>query len=566
MANNKHWMKRLSFPIIILLLIALNWVASIWHARVDLTNEKRFTLSNSTRQLLRNLKEPITIDVFLKGDFPSGFKKLSTSVQDQLQEFREIAGNNIRLSFIHPDEQFPNSEISFGDTLSALGLYPINLTSQLKEGQQQQLVYPWALVHFNGNTLPVALYDGKSPMISHKELNSAEAMLEYNFAKAIAQLTINERPVIGYSIGNGEPMDARVYDLVENVLKTDYDLVTFNIKQQPLIPEDIKAMLIVKPTVEFSQEDKFKLDQYVMKGGKLLLFIDRLEAEMDSLQIKNEVVAYDRGLNLNDLVFKYGARINADLLMDLQCDYLPFDINGNGQFELLPWNYFPVLESPENHAINKNIRFVSSRFVNTIDTVEAEGINKTILLHSSVNARTISTPALISGRENVTAPEDDRFRKANIPVAVLLEGKFTSLYRNRVTNEMRDTLDKYKQAFYPQAENPTKVLIVSDGDILLNDVERGDQPLPMGMNRFTFGSQREFPFDNSAFLSNALEYMLDVYQLTEAKGKDYQLRLLDAKRVKNERVKWQIINIIVPILILILFAVIFQWIRQRKFK
>jgi gliding-associated putative ABC transporter substrate-binding component GldG len=565
MAGKNKRFEYLFYPAILLILLGINWVATVWHTRIDLTNEKRFTLSNATQQLLRNLKEPVYINVFLKGDFPSGFKKLASTTEDQLMEFREIAGNNIRVNFIAPDEVFPGTESLYADTLSALGLYAINLTSQVKEGQQQQFVYPWALVHYKDNTIPVAVYEGKSPIISFPELNSAEAMLEYNFAHAIARLTSEQKPVVGYTVGNGEPMDIRVYDLVENVLKNEYDLVTFNLSHQPFVPDEIKALLVVKPTETFSAEEKLKLDQYVMNGGKLLLFLDRLEAEMDSLQIKNEVVAYDRGLNLNDLVFKYGARVNADLVMDLQCDYLPFDINGNGQFELLPWNYFPVLESPENHPINKNLGFVSARFVNSIDTIEAEGIRKTILLHSSVNSRTIATPALISGRENVNAPEDERFRKSHIPVAVLLEGKFPSLYANRLTNEMRDSLNQYNRTFLKQAETDGQVIIVSDGDIVLNEVERGNMPIPMGMNKYTYGSQREFPFANADFVRNSLEYMLDVYKLSEAKRKDYQLRLLDGKRVKDEKLKWQLMNIVLPALLVIVFALLFQWNRKRKF-
>ena len=563
--NQKRKSNRFFIPLVLLVLVAVNWAAARWHARMDLTNEKRFTLSKATKELLNNLEEPVTIEVFLKGNFPSGFRKLSGAVNDVLQEFREVAGNKLELSFISPEEPFPGSDITYGDSLTSLQMFPINLTSQLKEGQQQQLVYPWAFVHYKESSMPVALYNGKSSMISHDELNSAEAMLEYHFADAIARLSVDKRPVVGYATGNGQPMGANVYDLVENVLKTDYNLVTFNLREQPVIPAEISALLVVKPTIPFTPEQKLKLDQYVMNGGKLLMFIDRLEAEMDSLQIKNEVIAYDRGLELNDLVFKYGARINADLLMDLQCDYLPFDVSGNQQFELLPWNYFPVLESPGNHPVNKNMGLVSGRFINSMDTVEADGIRKTILLSSSVNSRTIATPALISGKENVNAPEDERFKKANIPVAVLLEGRFTSLYANRLSSAMRDTLQQYNATFLPRAIHDNKMILVSDGDMVLNDVVRGDQPIPMGMNPYTYESQRAYPFANRDFVRNALEYLLDVYQLSEAKGKDYQLRLLDAKKVADEKTKWQLFNIVLPVCIVIVFAIFFQWNRKRRF-
>ncbi|RYY50630.1 MAG: gliding motility-associated ABC transporter substrate-binding protein GldG, partial [Chitinophagaceae bacterium] len=230
-------------------------------------------------------------------------------------------------------------------------------------------------------------------------------------------------------------------------------------------------------------------------------------------------------------MFKYGIRLNTDLVMDLQCDYLPFDVNGNGQFDLLPWNYFPVMESKSNHPINKNLGFVSGRFVNSIDTVEAEGIKKTILLSSSANARRIASPALISGKENVTAPEDEKYKTPNIPVAVLLEGKFTSLFANRATQAMRDSLAAYGGVFQPQNINENKMIIVGDGDIVLNSVVKGSQPIPMGLNPYTYGTQREFPFANKDFMQNCMDYLVNEGGLSEAKSKDYIARLLDTKKV-----------------------------------
>ena len=550
---------------VLLFLLAINWAASNWHDRIDLTAEKRFTLSSATKKLLAGLDEPVTVNVFLKGNYPSGFKKLAASTEDLLREFKEIAGNKLQYKFIAPEELVEGTEIKYGDTLSAMGLYPINLTSQVKEGQQQQLVYPVALVHYNNAELPVELYKGKTPLINFQELNSAEALLEYNIANAIAKITKKQKALVGYATGNGEPQDIRTYDLVENVLKNDYDLKLANLQSLPFIGDTFKLMLVVKPAQGFTEDEKLKLDQYVMRGGKLLLFIDRLNAEMDSLQIKNEVIAYDRDLQLNDLLFKYGVRINADLVMDLQCDYLPFDVNGNGQFDLLPWNYFPVLESGSNHPVNKNLGFVAGRFINSIDTVGAEGIRKTVLLNSSSNSRTIATPALISGRENVNAPEDDKYSKANIPVAVLLEGKFHSLYSNRVSQVMNDSLHQYGQRFLPECVAGNKMIVVADGDIVLNSVVKGNQPIPMGMNPYTFGSQREFPFANKQFLQNCLEYLVNDNGLTEAKAKDYVVRLLDTRKLSDEKSFWQILNIGVPVFVVVLFAFVFQWLRKRRY-
>ncbi|MEO7524614.1 MAG: gliding motility-associated ABC transporter substrate-binding protein GldG [Ferruginibacter sp.] len=564
----KIFTSRIWLLLVLVILVAINWAASIWHTRLDLTDEKRFTLSNSTKKLLRHIDEPVTIDVFLKGNYPSGFKKLASSTNDLLQEFKEVAGNKIQYHFISPDDDIEGTNRKYSDTLSALGLYPINLTSQVKEGQQQQLVYPVALVHYKDQVLPVKIHQGKTPLINYQELNSSEAMLEFKMADAISKITQKEKPVVGYATGNGEPKpgEYRLYDFVENVMRPDYQFFTIDIRTQPIIPKEFKTLVICKPSVPFTDEDKLKIDQYLMNGGKVLMFIDRLNAEMDSLQIKNEVVAYDRELALNDMLFKYGVRVNADLLLDLQCDYLPFDVNGDGQFDLLPWNYFPVLESGSNHPINKNLGFVSGQFVNSIDTVEAEGIRKTFLLGSSTNARTIGTPAIISGRENVNAPEDEKYKRSNIPVAVLLEGKFSSLYANRLSQAMNDSLEKYDASFLPACINDNKMIVVADGDIILNAVVKGNQPLPMGMNRFTYGSQKEFPFANKDFLQNCLDYLINTNDLSEAKSKDYVVRLLDTKKVNSEKFFWQFINIAAPILAVILFALIFQWMRRRRYR
>ena len=561
---NKNIAKNFQLPLLVLALLVVNIVALKFHARIDFTNEKRFTLSKASTKLLQKVKEPIVVDVFLKGNYPSGFKRLASSTTDLLQEFKEVAGANLTVNLISPNETMPETAVLYADTLAGMGLVPINLTSQVQEGQQQQLVYPYALVRYQNKQIPVTLYQGKTPLINFQELSSAEATLEYKLVSAISQAMQTEKPIIGYANGNGEPTDVTTYDLVQNTLLPNYQLFTINVNTQPVVPPEFKVLLMVKPTRPFTDEAKFKIDQYVMNGGKLLFFIDRLEAELDSLQ-RGEVVAYDRDLKLNDLFFKYGARINGDLLMDLQCDYLPFDVNGNGQFELLPWNYFPVLEPQAKHPITKNLGFVSARFINSIDTVEAPGVTKTILLHSSANARTIATPALISGKENETAPQSEKYSRANIPVALLLEGKFTSLYANRLSSSMSDSLSKCGATFLPRNTTNTKIILVADGDMVLNSTVRGAEPIPMGMNAYTYGTQRQFPFANKDFLQNCLDYLVNENDLSEAKAKDYVVRLLDTKKVEAQKTYWQIINIVVPAVIILMFGVGFQWWRKRKY-
>ena len=562
---NKIWKTKLWLLITICLLLFINWLASIYHTRIDLTNEKRFTLSKSTKKILTQLDDNVEVKIFLKGDFPSGFKKLANSTDEILQEFKAVAGKNLKYIFVSPDEEMEGTNVKWGDTLSAMGLYPINLKSQLKAGEQQQLVYPFALLRYKEKVVPIKLYNG-IPNISRQEINSAEAMMEYQFANGIYKLSEHQKPMLAYSFGNDEPRDARTYDLIENVLRNDYDLKLVNLNSLPVIEDTFRVLMIVKPARPFTEIEKLRIDQYVMRGGKVLLFIDKLNAEMDSMRIKNEVIAYDRNLELTDLLYKYGIRINNDLVMDLQCDRLPFDVNGNGQFEFLKWNYFPVFTSKSDHAINRNLGFISGKFVNSIDTVEAEGIKKTVLLSSSSNARKISTPALISGKETAQAPEDEKFKISNIPIAVLLEGKFSSLFKNRLSQALTDSLENYQQVFLSQNSIDNKMIIVADGDMVLNDVIK-TEPIPMGMNQFTYGTgnQYEYRFANKDFLQNCLDYLVNQSGLSEAKAKDYTLRLLDKKKVDDQRTTWQLINIAVPILLLVLFALIYQWQRKRKY-
>jgi len=558
--SNKKWW----WLTIIVAILFVNYLASVFHKRIDLTNEKRFTISTPVKNILKNIDQKMEIDIFLRGDIPAGFKKLSVSAQDLLQEFKEYSHGNIHYKIISADEKIPGSEKTYADTLSGLGIVPINLKVQLKEGEQSQYIYPAALVIYQNKMQPVNLYSGSSTFITAPELNSAEALLEFKFANAIEKIIDNQKPMVAYAVGNGEPIGPNVYDLVENVLKKNYRLFMMDLSKEPVVPDTFKLLMIVKPTLTFTDSEKLKIDQYVMHGGKILCFIDRLEAETDSLQIKNQVIAYDRNLNLEDLFFKYGIRINPDLLMDLQCDFLPFSVNGKDQFEFLHWNYFPLFESKQNSVINKNLGLVAGRFVNTIDTVNAPGIKKTVLLSSSSNSRTLETPALISGEENRNAAVDAAFNKKNLIAGILLEGKFTSLFKNRISRAEMDSLDFYGSPFQSENMNANKMIIVSDGDIVLNQVYKG-QLLPMGMNAYTIGTQYEYQFANRQFVENCLEYLINNKGLSEAKSKDYKLRLLDPKKTEEQRTFWEILNLVLPVLLIIIFGLIYQWWRKRKY-
>lgn len=560
--ENRFWL-----PALLIILVLVNRLATIYHTRIDLTGEKRFTISKPTEKILSGLQEPVRVKVLLKGDYPGGFRNLASASEDLLNEFRDLSKGNLEYEIISPDENIDDTETSYADSLRSLGFNPMPLVSQLKEGQQQLYVFPLAVIHSGDRMLPVTLYKAKSPFINQSELFGAEALLEYNLAEGIALIADSARPTVAYLTGNGEPKPGEymIYDLLENVLNPNYRTFSYNLNAGPSIPNEFDLLIMAKPKSAFDDFAKLKLDQYLMKGGKLLIFMDQLEAEMDSLQLKNQVVAYDRGLGLSDLLFRYGVRVNPNLIMDLQCDYLPFDLSGDGQFQFLPWNYFPVLESQGDHAITRGLGFIAGRFVNSLDTVEADGIKKTILLHSSLNSRTIGSPALISGSENVNAPEDAKFNKSHIPAAVLLEGKFRSLFANRLTGSMRDSLALSGNSFITQSENKAGMIVVGDGDIVMNSIYRGSEPLPMGMNPFTYGTQREFNFANRDFLINCVNYLVDEFGLSASRSREHVVRLLDSKRATAEKSFWQLFNIAVPIILILIAGYVFNMVRRYRY-
>jgi ABC-2 type transport system permease protein len=546
-------------------LVVINFVAAKLHTRADLTQEKRYSVTQTTKDLTRNLKNNVLIDVFLKGDFPSGFRKLSSSTQEFLGVLKETAPSRINYRFISPEEEVVSGR-TWSDSLKAMGVDPINLTVQVKSGEEAKNIFPYALLHAGGRTELVNLFQSSKRNISVAELNNAEAMMEYQFAKALDRAENPQRPSVAYATGNGEPTEAQTADL-QQVVGGNYVLRTLDLNAHPFVPKEASVLLMVKPVTGFSEAQKLKIDQYLMNGGKVLLFLDALHAEQDSLRFKSELIAYDRNLNLGDLLFNYGVRINPDLVMDLQCDFLPFAVGGspeNPQYEFLHWNYYPLFETRGNHIINKNLGLVAGRYVNSLDTVEAEGIRKTYLLQSSPNSRTISTPALISPNENRNAPEDVLFKKASIPVAVLLEGQFSSLFQNRLGQAQRDSLQA-NGGFKEKATAPTKMIVVADGDMVLNDVSTKQGPLPMGMNLFTMGSQYEYPFANRNFLLNCLEYLTSNTAIINTRNKEVVLRALDPKKVEAEKSTWSLVNIVLPIMLVILFGLLYQRIRRYRF-
>jgi len=565
---NKILASKIWWLILLIVLAGINYLASIAHARIDLTQEKRYTLSPATKNLLKGLHDKVSITVLLTGDMPAGFKKLSNSTQEMMQEFKELAGSNIQFKFEKPGEGLSDTaKEKLQLHLDSLGLKPTNVKVQVKAGEskEERLVYPGALVKYKDREVAVDLLQGQNMNGGVSSLNNAEALLEYKFARSIQKVTTDTVPAIGYLFGNGEPLNYNVYDLVDRTLKEEYRFGFVPIDSVPVIPQVFNALVIVKPTKSFSDQQKLKIDQYIMHGGKVIWLIDRLYAEMDSLmRSHSDFVAFDRNLNLDDLLFKYGVRINDNLVQDLQCDKIPLVVGNYGnqpQMQLVPWPYFPLLSGYSGHPISKNLDNVLSIFPNSIDTIK-NNIHKTILLASSESSRIISTPAIVTLNSIKTEDDLKTFNQSFIPVAVLLEGRFSSLYTNRLSQATMDTLaGLYRQPFRAATEKESKMIVVSDADIVSNVVTANQGPLPMGFNQFT-----NYQYANKDFFLNCIQYLTDSSGILETRSKDFTLRLLDTKKTEEERNKWQLMNIGLPIVAVLLFGFIYQAVRKRKYQ
>lgn len=555
--------------VLLIILAGINFLAAIYHSRYDLTKEKRFTLSGATKTLLNNIDNEITIEVFLKGDFPAGFRKLAMAVDEFLQECKEQGGGKIKIKFTDPLKDLSDSAANhLLDSMNyyyQIPAYTLQAPSKVGDEQKQKLVLPGAIISYKDTTIAVNLLKGNKSYGTDPEqlaelYNDVEATLEYRFASAIQKITSNRKPRIGYALGHGEAWGYNVDDAVRTLF-TEYLFDTINIRHDPYIPTEMDAVVLIKPTIPFTNADKLKLDQYVMRGGKLFWMIDNMYADFDSLYQTGGFIAFDRSLNIEDILFNYGVRINQNLLQDMQCDKLPqvSGEEGSQQRRLVDWPFFPILNGT-NHPISKNLDGVRAMFPNTLDTVKAAGIKKTFLLRSSSNARVLEAPAKVDFEFLQIAPDIKQFNVKDTAVAVLLEGKFKSLYANRISQNDKDLLAAYNVPFKNISETENKMIVVADGDIAMNQFSETSGPLPMGMNIFT-----RFTFANKEFFVNSLEYLVNPSGILETRAKDFTLRLLDPKKVKQEKTFWQLLNIALPVLLVMLVGYIFQWTRKRKY-
>jgi ABC-2 type transport system permease protein len=563
---NKLLASKYGWLYLLVILLGINYVASQWHFRLDLTQEKRYTLSEATKKLLKELDDEVTIEVFLKGDLKSGVKKLAQSTNELLQDFKEYGKGKLLVRFTDPiHEMDDTAAATLLDSLKRMGIQPMTQVAQSKKGdeQSQRVVLPGALITYKNRVYPVNLLAGVKNTDENELYTNAEALLEYKFAYAIDKLTRETPPVLGYVRGNGEPLGYQAISVL-TFLSSQYRIDSVNLKRVPFIPANFDALVMIQPLEKFTDADKLKLDQYIMRGGKLLLFMDVLDANMDSLHRRNETVAFNKGLDLGDLLFKYGVRINEDLVQDMQCGEISLVVGNVGdkpQFQLFRWPYYPLLSGSLTHPISKNLDPVYSKFANSIDTVKADGIKKTVLLRTSVNGRVISTPAMISFESIKVADDPAVFNKPDIPVGMLLEGKFTSLFANRISASLKDTLaNTYQQPFLAAGDKEARIIVVADGDIVLNEVEQRG-PLPMG-----YSKDINYTFANQDFLHNCLEYLVNPSGILETRAKDFTLRLLDTKKTGEDRTQWQLLNIGLPVVLVLLFGFVYQAVRRRRFQ
>ncbi len=536
-------------------------VCSMLRVRIDLTEDKRYTLSPPTLKILDDIENDIYVEVFLDGEMPVPLKRLKRSVKEMLDEFRIASGRKISYAFINPAamkdaEQRENQYTA----LYNKGLNPVNIQAGDEEGgKTQKLIFPGMILNYNGIEVPVNfLKNNQSVSYEQNILHSIEG-LEYEMIQTIATITSDTVYKVAFLEGQGEYSEMQVADITMNLAKY-FTVDRGSIGGQPGILDGYSAVIIAGPANEFTEPDKLVLDQYIMNGGKVLWLIEEVEVNSDSLVFGATAGLY-KPLNIEDQLFRYGARINPEIVQDMECIVIRLSVTtGAEQKQIVsaPWVYYPRLNTNPDHPITRNLNKVKGEFVNTIDTVGLDpSIRKTVLLSTSGSARTLSPPLFIRLKEAEMLPNEQEFSRSYLPVALLLEGVFPSAFRNRMTGTIVSDMN-----FRPKTESSeTRMIVVADGDVIRNDISRAGTtvtPLPLGQDRYTGEI-----FGNRDFLINCLNYLVDDNGLMELRSRELKMRLLDRSRIRNEKVLWQMLNIAGPVLIVILAGVLYAFIRRR---
>jgi gliding-associated putative ABC transporter substrate-binding component GldG len=484
-----------------------------------------------------------------------------------LQAFKEASNGKVQFIFENPIEgKSVDEKLKISEDLRKQGIMPKQLTNQIEEGEglEKLFVFPYAIVMANGKQDKVNLRDEYYQMDEDEILNHSENVLEYKFANCIKQLHKAEFEKIAYVMGNGELLNMNTAHALY-LLGQQYDLDTIDINQGIDIPKAYKCIIICRPVDKFDEKIKFKIDQYVMNGGRILWYVDGVNCSLDTMKNESSYTAIPYDLNLDDMLLKYGVRVNNNMVEDLQCNDLPLTVGqaANGpDIQPLPWIYFPILTPTGKHPIINNLDAVSSRFAGTIDTIPNKDNHKTILLSTSQYSRALATPMVISFNSVRYKPKTSLYNKKYMPIAVVIEGGFSSLYENRMDPSFMSIYqDSLGKKFKAHTDKDSRMIVVSDADIMLNDFSAKRGPAELG-----FYTPTSMYYANKTFLLNCVEYLVDDDNLLEARSKDVQLRLLDKKRVKNNKTTIQFLNIALPILVVIFLGSAYFFFRKRKYE
>ncbi len=561
--NQRNSQATIRLVIMAAILICINVLASYFHSGIDLTKEKRFTLSEPTVKLLKNMKEVAVVDVYLKGKFPAGLQRLQEAVRERLRSFKDIAGNKIIFRFTDPFEgKNDNERKQIALDLKQKGIVVTELRTADDDEYSMKVFFPYALVTYNGREMPIKLTEDISGNNTVEEkISYAETILEYKFANALNQMSRRDVAHIAYLIGNGEPLGATTYDMISAVSR-HYWMDTVDLVRVNDISLAYDAIIIAQPTIPFSGPEKLKIDQYIMKGGHALFSLNMLDASLDSLRLHPpQIIAMDRNLDLDEIIYKFGLRVNKDLVEDKENLPLPRTMN-DGKPEMHDWIYFPRLNPTTDHPIVRNMAFIRAGFTNSIDTIKSGFIKKTILLQTSKYSLKSAAPVRVSLSMMNYQVKEEMFNKSYLPVAVLAEGKFRSAFENKLAPEFLKYLaDTLKQPYKVACDSATSVIVTSVGDMFINGYNNRDGVQPMGYYPWT----HEF-FANRDFLLNCLEYLTDKSGVLEARSKEMKLRLLDMGRVKEEKSTWQFVNVGLPVGLILVFASAYFFFRKRHYE
>lgn len=560
---NTHQKKDLmQLGIFILLIVVFNILAQYLFTRFDFTKEKRYTISNTSTQILQDLNTDIKVIVYLEGDFPAGFKRLRTATKDLLLDYKAYAGSKLTFEFVNPIEgknQQQQEEVY--NLLTSKGIEPTNLSVNTESGLSQKMIFPAAIVSANGKEIPVKLLQTRIGLNPEEVLNNSIQNLEYAFSSAIKKVSTGGKPRVGFTEGNGELSDLQLQDAMKS-LADGYEVGRINLTSLTLDGlQKLKVMVIAKPSIAFSELEKYKIDQFLMQGGKIIWTIDQVNADLDSIRksTSGEQLAYQNKLNLDDQLFTYGVRINYDLVGDMNCSQIPVSVGqvgGQAQIQLVPWLFNPIIIPVNSHPLVKNLEGIKTEFLNTIDTIEIKNVKKTVLLTTSPFNRELAAPTIISLDMIEDTPDPKLFQSNPKAVCILLEGIFKSNFLNRAIPEGIN----FNQNTLGNSKN-TKMLVFSDGDVFKNGVsEKDNSVFPLGYDRYT-----QQTYGNKTFLLNALDYLTDDSGLISLRSKEIKLRLLNKGKLVEEKTKWQLINTLVPLIMLILFGIFQHIYRKRKY-